>query len=161
MQWSAEQRLAAADSRTAALLGELADLADVNRAAALESELTDFRAQAMAADINWPTLVGKIHDVMPAGVVMVGFDLTSGAIPVGDDPRLEIGALGSFTFVSATPVEIVPLLRAARSLPGVLDADGWELTSEEKADVLTYRYVLRVTVDQSIYTGDFAEGAAE
>jgi hypothetical protein len=160
MQWTAQQRLAAEESQTTALLNQMAGLADVRQAADLEAELTDFRVQAMATDLNWPTLVAQVHDVMPEGVVMAGFDLTSGAIPLGDDPSLEVGAVGTFTFASASPVEIVPLIRAARALPGVMDADGWELTSED-GDPRVYTYVLRAVADQSIYTGAFAAGAGE
>lgn len=159
MQLSAAQRLAGANAETTTLLSEMAALTDVRRTAALEDELTDFRSQAMASDISWPGLIGTIANVLPDDVVISGFDLTSGAIPVGEDPSAEVGAIGLVTFASPTPVEIVPLIRSVRALPGVADADGWESTSE--GDPRVYTYVLRTTFDQSVYTGDYAEGAVQ
>ncbi|MCW3494789.1 hypothetical protein [Microbacterium sp. SSM24] len=156
MQWSAQQRLASANADTTVLLGELAALTDVRTTAALEEELTEFRSQAMASDLAWPSLLGSVASVLPDDVVISGFDLTSGAIPVGEDPAGEVGVIGTMTFATSTPVEIVPLIRSVRALPGVIDADGWELTSE--GDPRVYTYLLRTTFDQSVYTGDYANG---
>jgi hypothetical protein len=159
MQWTAAQRLSAAEIRTNALLGEIAALSEVRQAAALEKELTGYRDQAMATDLAWPGMVGSVHDVLPENVVIVGFDLTAGAIAQGEDPALEIGAIGTFTFESPTPVEIVALIRAVRVIPGVMGADGWELTSEDE-DPRVYTYLLRTTFDQTAYSGEYAEGAS-
>ncbi|WP_106813667.1 hypothetical protein [Microbacterium timonense] len=161
LRFGAEVRLAAENLRTTALLTDLAALSDVRAAIALENELGDFRAQAMASEFDWRTLVAMVQDVTPAGVTIAGFDLAAGPVPAGDDPAAEVGAAGTFTFESATPLEIVPLIRAVRPLPGVMDADGWELTSEGETGTRTYTYILRVTVDQSIYTGAYAKEESE
>lgn len=152
-----EVRLAAQNLRTSSLLGEMAALSDVRAAVNLEKELDRFRAQAMASDLRWAAVVGQVRDAAPEGVTITGFNLTPGPIPVGDDPAAEVGAIGTVTFHSASPVESVPLIRTMRTLPGVVDADGWELTSEGDTAARTYTYVLQITLDQSIYTGTYTE----
>lgn len=161
LQWAAQQRLAAANATTTTLLTDLAGLTDVREAVALETELTDFRADAMATDLSWSTFVSQVDAVVPAPAILAGFELSSGTVPIGNDPALEIGAVGSFGFNSPTPIEIVPLIRAVRALPGVVEADGWELTSEGDAEIRKYTYLLRVGVDQTIYTNAYAEAVAE
>jgi hypothetical protein len=160
LQWSAQQRLEGANAETTALIGELADLADIRQISLLEAELAAFRAQAMATEVAWPGVVGRVRDAMPEDVVISGFDLTPGAIAEGEDPALEVGTIGTFSFESPTPVEIVALIRSVRALPGMLDADGWELTSQD-GEPRVYTYVLRTTFDQSVYSGDFVEEEAQ
>jgi hypothetical protein len=155
LRLAAEMRLAAENVRTHALLAEMAALSDVRAAVMLERELAAFGTEAMVADLDWPGLVAKILDVTPEGATVVGFDLAAGAIPVGDDPALEVGAIGTFSFESATPVDMVPLIRAVRTVPGVIDADGWELTSEDSSGGMVYMNVLRVSFDQSAYTNAY------
>jgi hypothetical protein len=161
MQLTAESKLAAANARTTSLLGEIAALADVREAVALDAELTDFRSQAMAADLKWGALVQPIEEILPDDASLSGFTLSAGAIPVGEDPALEVGAAGSYTIASVTPLDVVKTSRDARGLPGVLMADTWEMTSSGGMEARLYEYILQVTIDQSVYTGEYATEAAE
>ncbi|MBD7958084.1 hypothetical protein H9651_10575 [Microbacterium sp. Sa4CUA7] len=152
LQLTSEQRAAAEDARTSDLLTRIAALSDVRAAVALEGELTDFRGTAMAAELAWSKVIGALRDTMPPDVAMAGFDLAVGGATVGDDPSAEPGASGTVTFTTAVPIEMVSLTRAVRSLESVLDADGWELVVDDN-DIHTY--TLRVSVDQTFYTGTY------
>ncbi len=67
LKWTADQRLAAEQAQTNQLLTEIASLAEVSQALATESELTDFRTEAMATDLAWAPVIAKVTGVLPAG----------------------------------------------------------------------------------------------
>lgn len=157
LQIIATQRLLVEQARTTSLLGQLAELGDVQRALDLEADLQTFRADAMATDLRWSPLIATVQQQLPAGVSITGFSLAPGPAPQGEDPAVEVGVSGTFTLTSATPTEIVPLVRALRPLPGVLEADGWQTTAEQDA----YTYEIRIALDQSLYTGAYAQEEAE
>ena len=157
LQLTAQQSLDQANADTVRLLGEVAALQPVNEKLKLESELGDYRTQAMGTDLTWATLVSSVESALPADTVLVGFTLVPGGNPVGDDPALEIGAAGELTITSTTPTQIVDIVRALRTVPGILSVDGWESTT----DTLGYSYLLRIVFDQSSYTGAFAEEAGQ
>jgi len=158
----AGQRLMAEQERTNALLAEMAELSEVSGALATQRALETFRASAMAADLDWVALHRTLTAGLPEGVVLEGFDLTTGGVPEGDDPALEVGLTGELTLSSPRPVEIVSVIRDYRQLPGAIDADGRELASEGGAvaaegEAPRYRYLLTITLDQSIYTATAEE----
>lgn len=157
LQLTAQQSLDQANADTVRLLGEVAALQPVNEKLKLESELGDYRTQAMGTDLTWATLVSSVESALPADTVLAGFTLVPGGNPVGDDPALEIGAAGELTITSTTPTQIVDIVRALRTVPGILSVDGWESTT----DTLGYSYLLRIVFDQSSYTGAFAEEAGQ
>ncbi|WP_447949633.1 hypothetical protein [Microbacterium aurum] len=157
LQLTAQQGLDQANADTVRLLGEVAALQPVNEKLKLESELGDYRTQAMGTDLTWATLVSSVEPALPADTVLAGFTLVPGGNPVGDDPALEIGAAGELTITSTTPTQIVDIVRALRTVPGILSVDGWESTT----DTLGYSYLLRIVFDQSSYTGAFAEEAGQ
>lgn len=157
LQVVAAQRLAMEQARTTSLLGQLAELEDVQRALDLESDLQNFRADAMATDLRWSPLIATVQEQLPPGVTITGFSLAPGPVPQGDDPSAEVGVSGTLTLSSASPTEIVPLVRALRPLPAVLEADGWLATAEDGE----YSYEIRIALDQSVYTGAYAEEDAE
>lgn len=157
LQVLAGQRLVAEQARTTSLLGQLAELGDVQRALDLEADLERFRAEAMATDLRWSPLIATVQQQLPPGVTIAGFSLAPGAAPQGDDPTAEVGVSGTLTLLSATPTELVPLVRALRPLPGVLEADGWQTTAQQSA----YTYEIRVALDQSFYTRAYAQEVAE
>lgn len=157
LQLTAQQSLDRANADTVRLLGEVAALQPVNEKLKLESELGDYRTQAMGTDLTWATLVSSVEPALPADTVLAGFTLVPGGNPVGDDPALEIGAAGELTITSTTPTQIVDIVRALRTVPGILSVDGWESTT----DTLGYSYLLRIVFDQSSYTGAFAEEAGQ
>jgi hypothetical protein len=157
LQFAAAQRLVAENSKTNALLTELASLADVRSQLSLESELQTYRAEAMASDLKWTGVLGLVQSILPEGVTPSAFTLTPGAAPQGEDPTLETGVTGTLTLTSPAAADIVPLVRALRALPAVIDADGWQGSVGEGG----FTYEVRLTLDQSVYTGAYAEAVTE
>ncbi len=155
LRWAAEQRLAAEQAESDALLLELAALSDVSQALTVEQELTVFRSEAMGADFSWAPVVGSIDAVLPASAALVGYDFVSGGVPQGADPSLEVGLDGSITVASPDAIDIVATIRAVRGIPGVIAADGESITSSSVVEG-SFAYLLTVTFDQSIYTGEYA-----
>jgi len=151
----ADQRLVAEQARTNALLTEIASLSEVSQALATESELTDFRTDAMATDLAWTPVIGKITGILPSDTTLTGVDLAVGGVPVGDDPTLEQGLVGTVTFDSPTPIDIVPLIRSLRGVEGVLYADGQSVTSSQVSSG-RYSYLLTVEFDQTVYSNEYA-----
>lgn len=149
---AASLRLAAANAHTNELLVQVAALQPVNQKLQLESELSGFRTQAMGTDLKWAGLLETVRNALPADVGLSEYSLAPGGLPHGNDPTVEAGATGSIHFISATPTDFVALIREVRQLPGVLDADGWATTLSGDA----YDYELRVTFDQTVYTGAYA-----
>jgi len=161
MTLAADQRHAAAQTRTAELLAQLATLQDVRRALSTESELTAFRSDAMAADLRWQGVFDTLASALPEGVTLTGFDLTVGGMPVEEEDRAATPGLeGSLTLASPTAIDITPAVRAMRALPGVLSADARDVTSETgEGAARTYVYGLTVTFDQSVYSDAYAPAA--
>jgi len=159
LQTAADQRLAAENARTNDLLMQVAALAPVREKLTLESELQAYRSQAMGTDLTWSTLTTTAEQALPEDVILAGFALAPASLPAGEDPTLEVGVTGTLTLHSASTAEIVPYVRALREIPGVMSVvtDGWQLETEGEG----YRYLIRIVVDQSVYTGTFAEGAGE
>ncbi|GAA3623151.1 hypothetical protein GCM10022200_01710 [Microbacterium awajiense] len=150
----AEQRLAAEQARTNVLISEIAALSDVSAALSTRDELTDFRTEAMASDLTWSPVLRTITSVLPAGTTVTGLDFTAGGAPQSGDPTLEQGLVGTVTFDSPTPIDIVPLIRALRATDGVYYADGQSVTSSQAN---LYSYVLTVEFDQTVYSQEYAQ----
>lgn len=155
LQFTASMRLVAENARTASLISEIAALSDVQDALTLESELIAFRTDAMATDLSWMSLVTTVGAALPDGVVVAGFSLAPGGIPQSDDPSAEIGVSGTLTMTSTTVEDIVPLVRALRAADGVIAVEGWSSVVEGG----TTTYEVRLVVDQTIYTGEYAEAS--
>lgn len=155
LQATAAARLAQENARTNALLTQVAALQPVRDKLTLESELVDLRAQAMGTDLVWSQVSTTAEQALPDDVVLAGFSLAPGGLPIGDDRSLEEGVTGTLTLTSAEPADMVPYVRALRSSPGVISTqtDGWSLRGS--AD--EYTYEIRVVLDQSVYTGAYAE----
>lgn len=150
-----DQRLVAAQAQTNALLTEIASLSEVSGALATESELTEFRADAAASDLAWAPVADTIAATLPPDTTITGIDFAVGGVPQGDDPTVEAGLVGTVTFDSPTPIDIVPLIRSLRAVDGVLYADGQSVTSSQVSEG-TYSYVLDVEFDQSVYSNQYA-----
>lgn len=155
LQASAAMRLAVENARTNALLTEVAALQPVRDKLTLESELTGYSTQAMGTDLTWATVSATAERALPDDVVLAGFNLTPASLPIGDDPALEPGVAGTLTLTSPSAVDIVPYVRELRTLPGVMatQTDGWAVESDSEG----YKYTIRIVIDQSVYTGAFAE----
>lgn len=152
-QAAADQRLAAANTRTSDLLTQVAALQPVRQKLSLQSDLSAFRASAMATEVAWTDVLASVAAVIPTGLGFADFDLAPGRVPVGDDPQAEVGVEGTIVLTGTESTEMAELIRAVRAVPGVIDADGWSQTLEEEL----YRYELRITVDQTAYTGAYAD----
>lgn len=152
LKFLADQRLAAEQADTNALLTEIASLSEVSEALATEAELTAYRAEAMATDLAWTPVLAMVTGVLPEGTVLTGFDFTVGGAPLGDDPTLEPGVTGTVTVDSPTPLDIVAIIRLLRAVEGVLYADGQSVTSSQVSEG-RYSYMLNVQFDQTVYSG--------
>lgn len=161
VKWGVEQRLAADQLRSSELLTDLAALSDVSRAVSLRTDLEAFRADAMVSDMSWTTLFDGVAAALPPGVVVTGFDLTTGAAPAGTDPTAEFGLGGMLELRSPTPIDIAPTVRSLRDLPGVVSMEPLAVTSEVTggSDQRVYIYRVLAVFDQTLYTGAFAEEA--
>jgi len=151
----ADQRLAAEQARTNALLIEIAALSEVSSALSTESELTAFRSEAMASDLAWTPVVQKVAGVLPEGTALTGFDLTVGGAPQGADPTAEQGVIGTVSIDSPTPLDIVAIVRSLRGVEGVLYADGQSVTSSQVSEG-RFAYQLVVDFDQTVYSNAYA-----
>ncbi|WP_109209223.1 MULTISPECIES: hypothetical protein [Microbacterium] len=151
----ADQRLVAEQAQTNTLLTEIAGLSEVSQAIATESELTDFRTDAMATDLAWTPVMAKITGILPGDTTLTGVDFTVGGVPQGEDATLEQGIVGTVTFDSPTPLDIVALIRSLRAVEGVLYADGQSVTGSQVSEG-RFAYVLNVEFDQTVYSNQFA-----
>lgn len=155
VKFLADQRLIAEQTKTNALLTEIASLSEVSQALATQSELTDFRSEAMAADLAWSPVIAKVTGILPADATLTGFDLAVGGAPQGDDPTAEQGLVGTVSIESPTPLDIVAIIRSLRGVEGVLFADGQSVTSSQLA-ADRYAYQLTVQFDQTVYSHQYA-----
>lgn len=155
LKFLADQRLAAEQAKTNTLLSEIAALSDVSQALATQSELTDFRSEAMVGDLAWSPVIGKVTGILPPDATLTGFDLAVGGVPQGDDPAAEPGLVGTISIDSATPLDIVSIIRALRGVDGVLFADGQSVTSSQ-VSAGRYAYQLNVEFDQTVYSNEYA-----
>jgi hypothetical protein len=156
----ADQRLAAEQAQTNALLSEISTLSEVSAAIATEAELTDYRALAMATDLVWAPVIAKLTSTLPPDTALTGYALAAGGVPTGDDPALEKGLVGTISVDSPTPLDIVAVIRSLRGVEGVLYADGQSVTSSQITQG-RFAYLLNVDFDQTVYSGAFAPTAVK
>lgn len=168
LRWTADQALQAENARTQTLITDLAALSGVSSLVDAESSLTAFRADAMVDEIGWVDFAERIgpaiEAVVPVGTVVSGFDLAPGGAGAGDDPAIETGLVGTLVVTSAAPIDIAPMAAALADVDGVLSADAQQLTLESGADedATVYTNIITLRLDQTWYTGRFAqEGAGE
>lgn len=165
--WSgfAQQTLAAEQSRTTALIGEVGALADVSNALQTERDLVSYRAEAMGSDLAWSGILSRIRGALPGDVTLTGFDLTPGAVPAAGAASAgatdaaaaataAVGLTGTITVSSATPREMAPYVRALRGVEGIATADA-NATATSNATSDAYVYTIDVTFDQTVYSRSF------
>ena len=155
VKFFADQRLLAEQARTNDLLLQLSALSEVSQSLAAEEELTQFRSEAMAADFAWAPVITKVTSILPADVMLTGFDVTSGGAAQTEDPATEAGLVGTFSLDSPNPIDIVATVRSLRGVEGILHADGQAVTASSVVEG-HYAYELTVTFDQSIYSNAYA-----
>lgn len=154
-KFAADQRLAAEQTQTNNLVLEIASLSEVSQALTTESELTEFRSEAMATDLAWSPALGKVTAILPPNTTLTGFDFTVGGTPQGEDPTAEQGLVGTITIDSSTPLDIVAIIRSLRGVDGVLFADGQSVTSSQISGS-RFAYLLNIEFDQTVYSGSYA-----
>jgi len=155
LKFVADQRLVAEQAKTNTLLSEIAALSDVSQALSTQSELTDYRTEAMATDLAWSPVIAKVAGILPPDATLTGFDVAVGGTPQGDDPTVEPGLVGTISIDSATPLDIVAIIRSLRGVDGVLFADGQSVTSSQISEG-RYAYQLDVQFDQTVYSNQYA-----
>jgi hypothetical protein len=148
---TATVRLALEQSRTQQILVGIAGLSDVSTALALRTELTRTGGEAMAGDLTWSEVIDIVDARLPPGTTIVDYDLLAGPVPeaaamVPPAP----GATGTVTVASVQPLDFVTLTRRLRTIETVQVIEVDDLTSED--DDPGYKYRIRFTVDQSVYT---------
>lgn len=151
----ADQQLTAERAQTNMLITELAGLSDVSGALSTEQQLESFRSDALGADFAWAPIVAAVRGVLPADVSLTGWDVLHGGLPQTDDAASEVGLTGKLTLASPTPIDLPATVRGIRALPGVTLVDGRAVSSDSAAGG-SYVYELDLTLDQSIYSGQFA-----
>lgn len=160
-----QQRLAAEQERSSQLIGQIAGLSDVSRALATQSELENFRAEAMASDLSWAGVLDKARGTLPAGASLVGFELTPGGVPgpaskAKDEAKKAVGLTGELTIDSPTAVDLGPYVRALRDVDGIYAADANATTTGASATG-RFTYKVDITFDQTAYSGLFTKGATK
>jgi hypothetical protein len=153
LQAFAEQRLSAENARTEELMTQLGALQPISQKLSLESQLSEFRSQAMATDLDWTRLLATIHRVLPEDVAITDFALAPAGVPVEGEPEAQTGVSGEIILGSTSAAKFEPLILAVREIPQVIEADGW---IQEYADGY-YAYTLRLQIDQTVYSGAYAE----
>lgn len=154
MQFVENTRLDAERARTDSLIVEIASLAAVSKTVTTSGELTDYREAAMTADLEWAGLLESLGARLPADVTVIGFDVTAGSGPDGEDPATAPGATILLTLASPAAFDIVPATRGIRDVPTVLRADGTEVRFDDSRS----RYISELTIvtTQEAYSGRFA-----
>ena len=158
---AADLRLASENERTTALLAELSSLSDVSDMLRQEADLTSFRTEALGTDLTWSRLLGATASVLPAGSAITNFAVEAAGIGrTGGEPQDLPGPAVVMTVTSATPLDVVGVIRAMRGATGIYAADGIELrkeavTADPDAPIL-YSYVLTILAAEEMYTGRFA-----
>lgn len=160
----AQLQLAAEQSRTTTLIAEVGALSEVSEALAEESELTGYLAEAMGSDLVWNDIRTDVESRLPAGVVLVGFDLIPGAPAATtlneEDAAAAVGLSGTLTFDSPNTIDIATVSRSLRDLGAVVLSDANAL-AESTLQEDRFSYTIDVIFDQSVYTGRFAGQPAD
>ncbi len=161
LQWNyvVHSRLDAEVQESVQLQAKLATYSEVIE---LQSEVRDlkaFRAEAGGNEQDWGTLTAEITSVLPAGVVLIGFTLVPGAVPLpGSDASAEVGLKGTLTFsakATSAQAETIAQLRKVRAF---IDVDAGALSSGGPAGGFTF--VTTFSADQTRYTGRFVQGGS-
>ena len=150
----ADARETAERARTDALIAEIASLSEVGDTVRTLDDLESYREDAMVADLDWTALFDSLEQGLPADVVVIGFDITTGAGADAEDPETAEGVTVLLTLASPRPFDIVPAVRGIHTVAQVLSVDGRELRREE--DSSRYVYELAVTTTQTVYSDRYA-----
>lgn len=152
---TATVRLGFEQGRTQQILVGIAELSEVSQAIALRTELSRMGSEAMAGDLEWNAVIGTIEERLPDGVSIIDYALVAGPVPEPEgDPAATTGAFGTVTVTSAQPLAFVDLTRALRDIPAVQISEADDFVSQDDSSL--YEYRIRISMDQSVYSGAFA-----
>jgi hypothetical protein len=152
---TATVRLGFEQARTQQILVGIAELSEVSQAIALRTELSRMGSEAMAGDLEWNAVIGTIEERLPDGVSIIDYALVAGPVPEPEgDPAATTGAFGTVTVTSAQPLAFVDLTRALRDIPAVQISEADDFVSQDDSSL--YEYRIRISMDQSVYSGAFA-----
>jgi hypothetical protein len=152
---TATVRLGFEQARTQQILVGIAELSEVSQAIALRTELSRMGSEAMAGDLEWNAVIGTIEERLPDGVSIIDYALVAGPVPEPEgDPTATTGAFGTVTVTSAQPLAFVDLTRALRDIPAVQISEADDFVSQDDSSL--YEYRIRISMDQSVYSGAFA-----
>lgn len=152
---TATQQLRAEQDRSTALIGEIAQLSDVNQMLAATTDLRSFRTEAMSNDIDFEAVFSDIVSELPSGGILTQAVVVSGGVAV-EDPASDIGLAAELTIQSNSALDIAEFTRALNTLEWVVSAEALSVTSQNSAaGGPPFQYVVRFDTDQTIYTNDF------
>ena len=165
----AQQNLVAEQARSTQLVQQIGALSDVSGALATETELQNFRADAMGSDLAWTAILDKVRSPLLPESAVLGFDLVPGVAPVPaaagaakDDAAAKkaVGLTGTLTIDSPNPLDLGPYVRNLRGVAGVLAADANAVVTSPSTPG-RYTYTVDITFDQTVYSDRFVKEASK
>jgi hypothetical protein len=153
---SATLALSAEQARTQQILTGIASLSEVSSALALRTELTRLEEETMAGDLSWEPVVDLVRSRLPEGVIIRAYALDAGPVPIADVPASDAtGVTGTVTVSSERQIPVRDITRTLRDVDAVRVAEVEALLGQDGG--ASWEYRMRLVVDQSFYTGAFAD----
>ena len=156
---AAEAELAVSQARTAELLAEQLQYADVTTVSGNVQAVKDAQVLAVSTEVLWNDYYTKIRDALPADTSISSF-LVDGRAPWEPDPGLA-GPLRkprvaqiTFEVSSAVPFAVEPFVARIAKIPGFADTTPDILNRED----LSYTTQFTYNVSPEALSGRFAEG---
>jgi len=165
----AQQNLVAEQARSTQLVQQIGALSDVSGALATETELQNFRAEAMGSDLAWTGILDKVRSPLLPENTVLGFDLTPGVAPAPatadatkdeEAAKKAVGLTGTLTIDSPTALDLGPYVRSLRGVSGVVAADANAMVTSPSTPG-RYTYTIDITFDQTVYSDRFAKEASK
>lgn len=148
-------QLAAAQSEGDTLITQIAAESDTQLILTEEQELTSFLREAMGPDVVWVPVFEGVRSTFPDGAWIGAFSLQSGGAPASE-PTEQVGLTGTISVMGAFS-SAVPFLENFRQVAGLTEVT--VIDGEWDAEAKAYVHNLKVTFDQTVYSGDDAEEA--
>jgi hypothetical protein len=160
---SASSDLATERARTEALVAEQAEYADVSSALAGVADKRGALETVGQTDVLWSDYLSAVRATLPQGMLVIGIavDATSPLSTIASDTSA-LGADRAATITLTVTTPDLPSVQAwidsLAGLPGYSDA---VLNAISRDQTGFYQSVVTLSVDDTVYSGRFAEEAAE